>query len=288
MLKPCPFCKKEVDSTIAVCPHCTRILRETISTNKSNYYSQTDRHNTGNNEKDNNKSKPMSFLKSQIDKFKKIFSRNKVYVVGYNKKDRYKKIILIFVALLFFIGLYTKNARTPAPSAPISVIPNNTEGQPIQTTKNIPTQIKDPKNYVSLPSGTIFSKNPYYLNGLGKLQIKNGTSLDAIVKLVNTTINKSVFTVYIKANSTYTIDKVKDGNYKLFFNLGNNWDTELKAFVINSSYKVFKDLFDFTTREYEEGDYIRTKYSTFEVTLNPVIGGTAETENVNVAEFANY
>lgn len=283
MLKPCPFCKKEVDSTIAVCPYCMRILRETISTNKSNYYSQTNQHNISNNEKDNNKSKSTSFLKSQIDKFKKLFSRNKVYVVGYNKKDRYKKIILIFIALLFFIGLYTKNA-----DAPISVIPSNTEDQPIQTIKNIPTQIKDPKNYVSLSSGTIFSKNPYYLNGLGKLQIKNGTSLDAIAKLVNATIDKSVFTVYIKANSTYMIDKVKDGNYKLFFNLGNDWDTELKAFAVNSGYKVFKDLFDFTTREYKEGDYIHTKYSTFEVTLNPVVGGNAETENVNVVEFANY
>ncbi|MFH1564603.1 MAG: hypothetical protein ABIC82_02010 [bacterium] len=132
------------------------------------------------------------------------------------------------------------------------------------------------------------SKNSYYLNGLGELQIKNETSLDAIAKLVNTTLNKSVFTVYIKANTTYTINKVKDGNYKLFFNLGNDWDTEVKAFSVNSSYEVFEDLFDFTTREYEEGDYIRTKYSTFEVTLNPVIGGTAETENINVAEFANY
>jgi len=74
----------------------------------------------------------------------------------------------------------------------------------------------------------------------------------------------------------------------LFFNLGNDWDTAIKAFTVNSSYEVFEDLFNFTTREYEEDDYIRTRYSSFEVTLNPVIGGTAKTENINVVEFANY
>lgn len=287
MHKPCPFCKKEVDSTVAVCPHCTRVLRETISTNKSNYYSQTNQNSASNNEKRNHKNKVASFLKLQFSKFKNIFSRNKVYVVGYNKKDRYKIIILIVVAILFFIGLYTKNTRTTAPSTPISVIPNNQNNQ-AELTNILEIPKKDPRDYMSLSNGTILSKNSYYLNGLGELQIKNGTSLDAIAKLVNTTINKSVFTVYIKANTTYTISKVKDGNYKLFFNLGNDWNTEVKAFAVNSSYEVFEDLFDFTTREYEEGDYIRTRYSNFKVTLNPVVGGTAETENINVAEFANY
>lgn len=288
MRKPCPFCKKEVDSNVAVCPHCTRVLCETISTNKSNYHSQTNQQSASNNKKSNDKNKFLSLLKLQFQKFKKLFSRNKAYVVGYNKQDKYKKIVLFFIAILFFVGLYTKNSRAPEPSTPISVIPNSTKNNTIQTTKNTPTQVKDPKTYFSLPNGSILSQNSFYINGLGELKIKNGTNLDAIAKLVNTTINKSVFTVYIKANSTYTISKVKDGNYKLFFNLGNDWDTNIKAFTVNSGYEVFEELFDFATREYKEGNYIRTSYSTFEVTLNPVIGGNAETENVNPAEFANY
>lgn len=283
MYKSCPFCKKEIDSNVAVCPYCTRVVREAISTNKSNYYSQANQHSAG-----NNKVNPVPFLKIQFLKFKKLFSRNKMYAVDYNKKDRYKKNILIFAAILFFIGLYTKNARTPEPNIPISVIPNNTENNTTQTTKNIPTQVKDPKTYFSLPNGSILSQDSFYQNGLGELKIQNGTSLDAIAKLVNTTINKSVFTVYIKANSTYTISKVKDGNYRLFFNLGNDWDTDIKAFTVNSGYEVFEELFNFTTIEYEDGDYIRTRYSTFEVTLNPIIGGNAETKNVNPVEFADY
>jgi len=221
MHKSCPFCKKKVDSTIAVCPHCTRVLRETIYTNKSNYYSQTNQRSASNDEKSNIKNKLTSFLKLQIGKFKKLLSRNKVYVVGHNKQDRYKIFILIFIAFLFFIGLYTEEARIPV------------------------------SNPISVPNGSVLSQNSYYINGFGELQIKNG-------------------------------------NYKLFFNLGNDWDSEIKAFTVNSGYEVFEDLFDFTTGEHKEGDYIRTEYSTFEVTLNPVIGGSAETENVSMEEFAIY
>lgn len=131
-------------------------------------------------------------------------------------------------------------------------------------------------------------KNLYYLNGLGELKIKNGTNLDAIAKLVNITTNKSIFTVYIKANNTYDINKISNGYYKLFFNLGNDWDADVKAFAVNSSYEVFEDNFDFTTSEYEEGDYMNTRYATFSVTLNPVIGGQAKTEKINVIEFGSY
>jgi hypothetical protein len=270
-MKNCPFCKNAITENNDTCPHCHRVLVERIGT-PYRHQSQTVHQDT--------KSSTSKSSKVSFDRLTKNFNWNnfKKYVP-----------ILALVLIIFFISIQKDNNHT-YPNynpTPISVIPEN-KNNGIELTNTPETPKKDPKNYVSLPSGTIFSKNSYYLNGLGKLQIKNGTSLDAIVKLVNTTINKSVFTVYIKANSTYTIDKVKDGNYKLFFNLGNDWDTEVKAFAVNSGYEVFEDLFDFTTREYEEGDYIRTKYSTFEVTLNPVIGGTAETENVNVAEFANY
>ncbi len=281
MSKSCPFCKKEVNPNDAVCPHCTRVLREKISINKASY-TQPIHQDTAKAKKNKSKNDFTSFLKSQTKKLKNLFSRNKTYVVGYNNRDKRKLFILIVIALLFFIGLYVKNNKPIPP--PISVIPSNQSE--LKSIPEIPQ--KDPKDYISLQNGTVFSKKSYYLNGLGELQIKNGTNLDAIAKLVNTTVSKSIFTVYIKANSTYTIKNVKDGNYKLFFNLGNDWNSQIKAFNVNSGYEVFEDLFDFTTREYEEGDYIRTRYSKFEVTLNPVIGGQAKTDNINAVEFANY
>ncbi len=270
-MKNCPFCKNAINENNDICPHCHRVLIERIGTPAIPRQQATQQENKHFDKKNH---------KINFNQLTRHFNWN-----------NFKKYIPILALILIIFFISTQKGKnhtyTNYNPAPISIIPENQKNQ-IELTNTPETTKKDPKNYVSLQSGTIFSKNSYYLNGLGKLQIKNGTSLDAIAKLVNTTINKSVFTVYIKANSTYTIDKVKDGNYKLFFNLGNDWDTEVKAFAVNSGYEVFDELFDFITREYEEGDYIRTKYSTFEVTLNPVIGGTAKTENVNVAEFASY
>lgn len=270
-MKNCPFCKNVITENNDTCPHCHRVLVERIGTPHMPH-SQTVHQET----------------KSSTHKRQKINFSQLTKNLNWNNLKKYIPILAL-VLIIFFISTQKNNNHTYTNynQPPISVIPENQSNQ-IDLTNTSETPKKDPKDYVSLPNGTVLSKNSYYLNGLGELQIKNGTSLDAIAKLVNTNINKSVFTVYIKANTTYTISKVKDGNYKLFFNLGNDWDTEIKAFAVNSSYEVFEDLFDFTTREYEEGDYIRTRYSSFEVTLNPVIGGTAETENINVAEFANY
>jgi len=144
------------------------------------------------------------------------------------------------------------------------------------------------QNYISLSNGMILFKNPSYLKGLGELEIKNGTNLDAVAKLVGIDIDKSILTLYIKAKSSYTMNKISKGNYKLFFSLGNDWDSETKTFLVNPNYEKFEEIFDFTIREYEGNNYINTEYSTFEVTLNPVIGGDAETQNVNSTEFANY
>lgn len=196
-------------------------------------------------------------------------------------KSRFIVVLIITMYVLYLFQDQSTNININENSQPIPILPNEQTHSPLTTTNNS-------KNYISLTNGTILSKNSYFLTGSGELQIKNGTTLDAIAKLVSTDTNKSIFTVYIKAKSTYRIEKINDGNYKLFFNLGNDWDTVVKAFKVNSSYEVFEEQFDFATREYIEGNYINTEYSTFEVTLNPVYGGTAETENIDISEFAKY
>lgn len=266
-MKNCPFCKKTITKNNSTCPHCHHVLIEKI----------------GNTQKTHQKKK----IKAK-KKFKK-YLRQLTGNINWNNFKKYLPV-LILVVIIIFISTREKSTthiNTNYNQKPISVIPDNQNNQ-VEVTNAPCVPQKDLKDYVSLLNGTELSKNSYYLNGLGELEIKNGTSLDAIAKLVNINIDKSVFTVYIKANSSYKINKIKDGNYKLFFNLGNDWNTEIKAFNINSGYEVFEDLFDFTTIEYTEGNYINTEYSIFEVTLNPIIGGQAETNNINAVEFANY
>ncbi len=90
----------------------------------------------------------------------------------------------------------------------------------------------------------------------------------------------SVLTVYIKANNAYTMRDISDGVYWLAFALGLDWDSTTQKFRSNRQYSAFEDTFNFTTTNEE--------YTIFEVTLNPVLGGTAETTDVNPQQFDAY
>jgi len=262
-MKKCPFCKNTIAESNDTCPHCQRVLVERIYSN-----STFTPHTANQNSKASINKKYFEQLNNKLKKF---------------KLNDFKKYIPI-LALLFlivFIGLQKEKVSTQTNynPTPVSVIPNN-ENTSVKLSDIPAVKAKDPKTYISLSNGTVLSKNSYYLKGLGQLEINNGTSLDAIAKLVNISTNKSIFTVYVKANSVYSINKISDGNYKLLFNLGNDWDKEIKAFAINSSYEVFEESFDFTTSD--------SYYSTFSVTLNPVVGGQAKTEKINPTEFGSY
>lgn len=270
-MKKCPFCKNDIVESSDICPCCQRILVYRINP-AVKQQSQTIHQNT-----------KTSTTKQSENYFEQLIKK-----IKWNDFKKYVPILALLFLIIFISIQKKNNVNTSYTPAPVSVIPNN-DNNPATTLGDLPTiPAKDPKTYFSLPNGTILSKNSYQLNGLGSLEIENGTSFDAIAKLVNTTTDKSIFTVYIKANSTYKINKISNGNYRLFFNLGNDWDTEIKAFVVNSSYEVFEENFDFTTSEYEEGDYVRTQYATFSVTLNPVIGGQAKTKEINAIEFGSY
>jgi len=256
-MKYCPFSKKAIAENSSTCPHCRRVLVET-------FYSRSAPapHVADHEAKTGPSEQRINYLKQIIDRIR-----------PWLRKRKWGAFWIVVSGALVFLIILTSGSAPSSNNVPVSVIPNSNEN-PSAEPANVPT------SYVSLPNGTILFRNAGYLDGLGKLTIENGTGLDAIAKLVNTKTNKSIFTVYMKANSTYVIRNISDGDYKLFFNLGNNWGADIKAFVVNSSYEVFEEPFVFTTSN--------TQYITFSVTLNPVSGGTAQTNDVNATEFGSY
>jgi len=109
--------------------------------------------------------------------------------------------------------------------------------------------------------------------GSGKLTVENGLDLDAVAILSSPKEPKDpLMAVYIQSNDSYTIRGVKGGTYILYFTLGENWDSCSERFTTKTTYKRFEDEFDFVHYDYE-------------VTLHPVIGGTAGTEPVGEDEF---
>ena len=266
-MKNCPFCKNSIIAGSDVCPHCGRVLIERI-------YSGLEHRPQPTNQK----------REASIgEQSKKYFeqSKSKLRNLNWDSLKKYLPILIVPILLIIFISTHQENrGLQPAyNSHPISVIPSNRSSS-ITPSKSLLIPIKDPKSYSSLPNGTVLSQYSYALTGLWELEIDNGTSLDAIAKLVDTTTKTSIFTVYIKANSIFTINKVSSGNYKLYFNLGNDWDSGIKAFRVNSGYEVFEEDFDFATS--------KSMYRTFRVTLNPTIDGRAETNEVDAGEFGSY
>ena len=144
------------------------------------------------------------------------------------------------------------------------------------------------KVYNSLRNGTILKSRRYYLKGYGTLRIENGTNMDAVAKLIRDDSRESICNIYIKSNSSYTIRRISNGTYELYFSHGNDWDSSLHKFMVDASFSKFEDSFEFTTRTEYEDDGTRTIYKGFTVTLHTTIGGRAKTDRVSDEEFNRY
>ena len=110
-------------------------------------------------------------------------------------------------------------------------------------------------------------------HGYGELTIENGTTRDAVVIL--TLGGDPVMAVYIRSGDSFMMKDIRDGTYFLYFSTGDEWNGE--AFTTTPSHKKFEDTFEFTTGP--------TTYTTWSVTLQGVVGGTASTEDVDESEF---
>lgn len=316
-LKTCPFCKNQIPVNSEVCPvsTCKMVLIERFQINSTK--SVTTQSNSIVNDKEPElKAKPKpspeidyfdDWVGPKFDKFYNFIKNPIVLVLG-------ALFIVVFIVILSStktdddpqrtiykneinndLQQNNQNQSLPndnispnnSPEKSITVAPpttNNTERE----IKTIPTLPKKEIPEIFYANGNVFEKDKYYLNGLGQLKIKNGTSNDAVAKLVNLSTHKSVMTVYIRRNSNLNLSKIRDGNYRLYFVLGRRYDEKENIFMENCSFSVFEEAFDFNTYSYDVSDGVETNYSVFEVTLHPVVGGTARTSSVSKNEFLSF
>jgi hypothetical protein len=90
--------------------------------------------------------------------------------------------------------------------------------------------------------------------------------------------------VYIQANNDDEISSISAGDYIVKFALGTGYDKAHERFLYAQSFAKFIESFDF--REYETNEGIR--WRNFEISLNPVFGGTAKTSTISAAEFYGH
>jgi hypothetical protein len=111
---------------------------------------------------------------------------------------------------------------------------------------------------------------------MGELSVENGLDLDAVGILQQLDGDWKI-AVYIQNHDSFTITGIPDNTYDLYFTLGEDWDSEQAKFTRRTSHSRFEESFPYTTSA--------TTYSIWSVTLQPVEGGTAETEAVPEDEF---
>jgi hypothetical protein len=170
---------------------------------------------------------------------------------------------------LFIPSVLAGGRLSPTSSAPVISQAKTVENIPIFIGKNR-----------SLPSSPILLSQAMG----GALQVSNGTNSDAYVKLVEPLSRQLVGAFYVKSNSTFSLEQIPDGTYKVLFVLGNGWNPGTQSFTKNKHFAKFDKSLNFTTRQVSNG----IQYSIFKITLHPVADGNASTSRVNEQEFDSY
>ncbi|MEJ2510560.1 MAG: SH3 domain-containing protein [Anaerolineales bacterium] len=102
--------------------------------------------------------------------------------------------------------------------------------------------------------------------------VENGLSTDGVVILVNQS-EKPIYAFYIRGNESHTAQGIPAGTYWVFFSTGDRWLVSANIFSKDAHYQKFDESFKFING-YE-----------WQVTLHPVIGGTANLDQVEEVDF---
>jgi hypothetical protein len=211
------------------------------------------------------------------------------------KKPPILAIVIVAVVLLIVLGMAWLFVVVPRLSGSATATPTAAaSGQVASATAATSTPAPSPtpapaaaRPPVSLENGANVTPPAPGPAGLGKLTIKNGTNRDAVAKLVTGTTDPNTWQtqrfVYIKANNTLVMENVPVGTYRLAFMSGVDWDAGAKKFLREVSTSVFDETFEFKEEPTQGG----TRFTTWDVSLNPVAGGTGKTTALQDGDFGS-
>jgi hypothetical protein len=259
-MKKCPFCKNEIQSSATECPICKMVLVEKIPSGKtySSYSNTTPPPNEPKQKARTSYYTPPPKSSTPPKQFQ--MPKGSGWIIS----------IVGSIALTAILNYHGAPNPLPAPIT-TAVEDNNILPSPVSVVPKTP--------YRYLANGTVLFRSSSSFGGPGVLTISNGSGSDAVVKLI-TSGGKKVYSVYIRANNSYSIKNIDDGIYRLLFAFGSDWDSGQKKFLVNPSAEAFDDTFDFET--------IGSQYVEYNITLNPVEGGKATTNPINPSDFNKY
>ncbi len=132
----------------------------------------------------------------------------------------------------------------------------------------------------SLPTGTPIAED-FGTSGLGKLDATNGTDLDSYVIVINAEAPVRVRQRYIKAQGSFTLDKLEPGEYRVLFATGTDWNSDEERFNRDASYFEFGRILSFQ----ESRDAMATYYNHHSISINSAPHGNVVPKLLSEAEF---
>jgi hypothetical protein len=126
----------------------------------------------------------------------------------------------------------------------------------------------------------------------GEFTVINGASRHAVAKVIDPQTDTKILSFAIRAGKQSKITGIPDGSYRVIFAFGDGLYAGTDRFEKPRGFSKFDRPFTFTTTttstDTEGATYYRTRYTSLEVTLTPVVGGNITTSGISQKEFERY
>jgi hypothetical protein len=160
---------------------------------------------------------------------------------------------------------------------------NNSYSKPKLTYKESPYKGNQLSNGIS-PFDACFGKGIY--SGNATLTVKNGSSSDAIVCLYSVSRGRTIRNEYVRKSSSFTMDNIAQGYYKIRVFYGNDWNPTLEnSCGTKGNFESDVSFSEFDGQQYFEDSY--DAYTIATITLYTVSGGNASTSRISQSDFFN-
>ncbi|MBX9643196.1 MAG: J domain-containing protein [Novosphingobium sp.] len=137
----------------------------------------------------------------------------------------------------------------------------------------------------SFANGQILSGRKNLADEGHRLEISNGSTGDAIVKIRDSASNKTYASFYVKQDQTASIDGISDGTYRIQYSIGKTLDQKCKKFInpyVVGFFPQTEGLYSRIVDDYRGSGII---YQRLSYTLYSVAGGNIHPETMSEQEF---
>lgn len=179
------------------------------------------------------------------------------------------------------VSLSSPRASALVPRPTLST-PNGTQTvstQSVNATARAPTCPFPPRN------GQVLVNRGVWGNEGHRIEIRNGASGNAIVKVRNAYTGALLISFFVAQGNTASVVNIPDGNYRIQYALGDELGMDCRSFLKVISARQFPDVDSFETTRTFIGTSVEIGHSELQYTLFSVPHGNVRPQTLDIASF---